>query len=30
MKLMADGHELRCHLTDDFLGAMIPVIQLSN
>ena len=30
MKLMADGHELRCHLTDDFLGTMIPVIQLSN
>jgi peptide/nickel transport system ATP-binding protein len=30
MKLMADGHELRCHLSDDFLGAMIPVIQLSN
>ena len=30
MKLMADGHELRCHLSDDFLGAMIPVIQLAN
>ena len=30
MKLMADGHELRCHLSDDFLGAMVPVIQLAN
>jgi peptide/nickel transport system ATP-binding protein len=30
MKLMADNHELRCHLSDDFLGAMIPVIQLAN
>lgn len=30
MKLMADNHELRCHLSDDFLGAMIPVVQLAN
>ena len=30
MKLMADNHELRCHLSDDFLGAMVPVIQLAN
>jgi len=30
MKLMADNHELRCHLSDDFLEAMVPVIQLAN
>ncbi|HCH31761.1 MAG TPA: ABC transporter ATP-binding protein [Oceanospirillaceae bacterium] len=30
MKHMAEHHDLRCHLSDDFLGNMIPVIQLSN
>ena len=30
MKHMAEHHNLRCHLSDDFLASMIPVIQLSS
>jgi peptide/nickel transport system ATP-binding protein len=30
MKHITDGHDLRCHLSDDFLASMIPVIQLAN
>ncbi|MCS5559522.1 MAG: ABC transporter ATP-binding protein [Oceanospirillaceae bacterium] len=30
MKHMAEHHDLRCHLSDDFLASMIPVIQLAN
>ncbi|MDC9721048.1 MAG: ABC transporter ATP-binding protein [Gammaproteobacteria bacterium] len=30
MRQMADGHELKCHLSTVFLDSMIPVIQLAD
>ncbi|MCP4790217.1 MAG: ABC transporter ATP-binding protein [Gammaproteobacteria bacterium] len=30
LRLLADGHEMKCHLSDEFLDAMPPVIKLAQ